>query len=357
MRHIFRSRVQGTVRTEAGDGARRNGECVFTIGFYPGLGQIDRQARIRAAVERRTAAAAGRSGPHLRLPDNICVGAVVQVLEQRRQIMRDARQTSRRWPTNSPSRSTTLARDKSRSTARRPRLCSMHCRHGRLHRAIDPRRRRRWHDRRQHLRSDPQISAARSLTSSGPSQPLTTFGAAAGTLEITLPDGAAALATVRALRNPLGMVAVIQTQTTRFQLALHHRAHRHAVGDNRFCRADPRLRFPLAGDARARSRSHPRHRSLPHRHRTQPWPLWTMGLGPCARPRVLVALDVRHSRPAGADDLLTFGELNALVHGGDIDLYGLATAARGRRNSVDRSCLPHAPRRRPLAVAAGRAAN
>jgi len=45
----------------------------------------------------------------------------------------------------------------------------------------------------------------------GPAQPLTTFGAAAGTLEITLPDGAAALATVRTLRNPLGVVAVLET--------------------------------------------------------------------------------------------------------------------------------------------------
>ena len=48
----------------------------------------------------------------------------------------------------------------------------------------------------------------------GPSQPLTTFGAVAGALEITLPDGAAAFATVRALKNPLGIVAVVQTASS-----------------------------------------------------------------------------------------------------------------------------------------------
>ncbi len=40
----------------------------------------------------------------------------------------------------------------------------------------------------------------------GPIQPLTTFGAAAGTMEIVLADGATAFATVRALRNPIGML-------------------------------------------------------------------------------------------------------------------------------------------------------
>ena len=63
--------------------------------------------------------------------------------------------------------------------------------------------------------SDPQKLGRPILDLLGPSQPLTTFGAAAGTLEITLPDGAAAFATVRALQNPLGIVAVVQTASTR----------------------------------------------------------------------------------------------------------------------------------------------
>src|SRR5690242_3372717 len=44
----------------------------------------------------------------------------------------------------------------------------------------------------------------------GPTQPLTTFGASAGVLEITLPNDVRALATVRTLDAPLGQLAVIE---------------------------------------------------------------------------------------------------------------------------------------------------
>ena len=81
----------------------------------------------------------------------------------------------------------------------------------------------------------------------GPTQPLTTFGAAAGALEITLPDGANALATVRGLRNPLGTVAVVQRQRRARSLALEHGTHHHAVGDDELCGAHPRLCVSLAG--------------------------------------------------------------------------------------------------------------
>ncbi len=83
------------------------------------------------------------------------------------------------------------------------------------------------------------------------------------------------------------------------ELALVDRADRDAVGDDGLRRAHPRLRLPLAGDARARSRPHPRHRARPHRYRAQSRPLRPVGLGFGARPRVLVAFDVRHARPAG----------------------------------------------------------
>src|SRR6185437_4685379 len=46
----------------------------------------------------------------------------------------------------------------------------------------------------------------------GPTQPLTTFGAGAGVLEINLPDNTRALATVRMLKAPFGQVAVMQTR-------------------------------------------------------------------------------------------------------------------------------------------------
>ena len=44
----------------------------------------------------------------------------------------------------------------------------------------------------------------------GPTQPLTTFGAGAGVMEITLPDDTRALATVRMLNAPFGQIAVVQ---------------------------------------------------------------------------------------------------------------------------------------------------
>src|SRR6185312_4560789 len=46
----------------------------------------------------------------------------------------------------------------------------------------------------------------------GPTQPLTTFGADAGVLEITLPSGIRALATVRMLKAPFGQIAVVQAR-------------------------------------------------------------------------------------------------------------------------------------------------
>ena len=46
----------------------------------------------------------------------------------------------------------------------------------------------------------------------GPTQPLTTFGASAGVLEITLPDDSHALATVRMLKAPFGQLAVVQSR-------------------------------------------------------------------------------------------------------------------------------------------------
>ncbi|MDO8876052.1 MAG: PAS domain-containing sensor histidine kinase, partial [Pseudolabrys sp.] len=44
----------------------------------------------------------------------------------------------------------------------------------------------------------------------GPTQPLTTFGASAGVMEIVLPDTTRALATVRMLKAPFGQLAIVQ---------------------------------------------------------------------------------------------------------------------------------------------------
>ena len=47
----------------------------------------------------------------------------------------------------------------------------------------------------------------------GPTQPLTTFGAGAGVLELSLPESVRALATVRMLKPPLGQIAVVQARS------------------------------------------------------------------------------------------------------------------------------------------------
>ena len=160
----------------------------------------------------------------------------------------------------------------------------------------------------------------------GPSQPLTTFGAAAGTMEIALPDGEVAFATVRALKNPIGMLAVIQARnealanwrsttaltvtlsaTTGFVVlilgfAFHWQATRareaDLIHDTVRSRIDTALNRGRCG-------------------------LWDWDL---ARGRVFWShsmfdiLGLAHK-----DDLLTFGEVNALVHADDINLYDLAT--------------------------------
>src|ERR1700733_14215850 len=159
----------------------------------------------------------------------------------------------------------------------------------------------------------------------GPLQPLTTSGEIAGTREITLADGDPAFAAVRALKNPVGLVAVVQgrddalanwrsttaltvtlSATTGFVVlilgfAFHWQATRareaDIIHDTVRCRIDTALNRGRCG-------------------------LWDWDL---ARGRVfwshsmydLLGLPKK-------DDLLTFGEVNALVHHDDIDLYHLA---------------------------------
>ncbi len=171
----------------------------------------------------------------------------------------------------------------------------------------------------------------------GPAQPLTTFGAAAGTLEIALPDGASAFATVRALRNPLGVVAVVETAssalagwrsntaltitlsaTTGFVVlilgfAFHWQATRareaDVIHDTVRDRIDTALNRGRCG-------------------------LWDWDL---ARGRVFWSHSMFDILGLPAkNDLLSFGELNALVHEGDIDLYELARQlADGEVTAID----------------------
>ena len=172
----------------------------------------------------------------------------------------------------------------------------------------------------------------------GPAQPLTTFGAGAGVMETPLGNDTEAYATVRGLKAPLGQIAVIQPRdialapwrsdttltitlsaTTGFVVlilgfAFHWQATRareaDAIYDTVRGRIDTALNRGRCG-------------------------LWDWDL---ARGRVfwshsmfaILGLDLR-------DDLLTFGEVNALVHPDDIQLYELASQlADGKTKSIDR---------------------
>ena len=173
----------------------------------------------------------------------------------------------------------------------------------------------------------------------GPAQPLTTFAAGAGVMETPLADDIDAYATVRGLKAPLGQIAVIQPRevalapwrsdmtltitlsaTTGFVVlilgfAFHWQATRareaDAIYDTVRGRIDTALNRGRCG-------------------------LWDWDL---ARGRVfwshsmfaILGLDPR-------DDLLTFGEVDALVHPGDIRLYELASQlADGKTTSIDRA--------------------
>jgi two-component system cell cycle sensor histidine kinase PleC len=185
--------------------------------------------------------------------------------------------------------------------------------------------------------SGPAIHGRNIIDALGPTQPLTTFGADAGTMEITLPDGEVALATVRELEHPIGMVAVVQPRsdaltnwrstttltitlsaTTGFVVlilgfAFHWQATRareaDLIHDTVRSRIDTALNRGRCG-------------------------LWDWDL---ARGRVFWShsmFDILGLPPR--DELLTFGEVNALVHADDIDLYQLATeVADAKVQSID----------------------
>ena len=184
---------------------------------------------------------------------------------------------------------------------------------------------------------EPQTLGRNILDVLGPLQPLTTFGAAVGTLEITLADGEAAFAAVRALKNPVGLLTVIQDRndalanwrsttaltvtlsaTTGFVVlilgfAFHWQATRareaDLIHDTVRCRVDTALNRGRCG-------------------------LWDWDL---ARGRVFWSHSMYDILGLPEkDDLLTFGEVDALVNDDDIDLYELASQlADARVQSID----------------------
>ena len=255
----------------------------------------------------------------------ICVGAVVQVLEHHRQAERDARQAiealadqitllldygSHDLRGNSGRNSATLSRIMPAWTATADRLVLVADADGAIV-ATYP--------------NDLQKLGRPILDLLGPGQPLTTFGAAAGTLEITLPDGVAAFATVRGLRNPLGAVAVVQTASDALA------AWRASTALTVTLSATTGFVVLILGFAFHWQATRAREADLIHdtvrgridtalnRGRCGLWD-WDLARGRVFWSRSMFDLLGLPAR----NDLLTFGELDALVHPDDIDLYGLA---------------------------------
>jgi two-component system cell cycle sensor histidine kinase PleC len=159
----------------------------------------------------------------------------------------------------------------------------------------------------------------------GPTQPLTTFGAGAGVMEIILPDNTRALATVRMLGNPFGQLAVVQSReaalaswrslttltvtlsaTTGFVVlilgfAFHWQATRAREADLIYETVRSRIDTAL------------------NRGRCGLWD-WDL-----ARGRIFWSQSMFEILGLGAKgDLLSFGDVNALVHPDDVRLYELA---------------------------------
>jgi two-component system cell cycle sensor histidine kinase PleC len=173
----------------------------------------------------------------------------------------------------------------------------------------------------------------------GPAQPLTTFTANAGVMETPLADGTEAFATVRGLAAPLGQIAVIQPRdvalapwrsdtaltvtlsaTTGFVVlilgfAFHWQATRAREADAIYDTVRGRIDTAL------------------NRGRCGLWD-WDLARGRIFWSHSMFAILGLEPR----DDLLTFGEVRALVHPDDIHLYELATQlADGKTSSIDRA--------------------
>jgi two-component system cell cycle sensor histidine kinase PleC len=159
----------------------------------------------------------------------------------------------------------------------------------------------------------------------GPTQPLTTFGASAGVMAITLPDDTRALATVRMLKAPFGQIAVVQSRdaalsswralttltitlsaTTGFVVlilgfAFHWQATRAREADLIYETVRTRIDTAL------------------NRGRCGLWD-WDL-----ARGRIFWSQSMFDILGLKAkDDLLPFGDVSALVHPDDLQLYELA---------------------------------
>ena len=159
----------------------------------------------------------------------------------------------------------------------------------------------------------------------GPTQPLTTFGAGAGVMEITLPDSSRALATVRMLSAPFGQLAVLQSRkaalsewrslttltitlssTTGFVVlilgfAFHWQATRAREADLIYETVRSRIDTAL------------------NRGRCGLWD-WDLARGRIFWSQSMFDILGLENK----NDLLSFGDVNSLVHPEDVHLYDLA---------------------------------
>ena len=148
--------------------------------------------------------------------------------------------------------------------ARPPGARHQRRRHDRRRRRAMTRRQRRRTVSDHRRRSKPGIDRPPADRRARPAQPLTTFGAAAGVLEIPLADGSLAFGTVRSLSHRTASSPIVHRRAEALAAwRVRHGADRHALRHHRLRRADPRLRLPLAGDARARSRRRSTRRCAP----------------------------------------------------------------------------------------------
>ncbi len=173
----------------------------------------------------------------------------------------------------------------------------------------------------------------------GPTQPLTTFGAEAGVLGVVTPAGQNLLATVRTLKEPFGQLAVLQTHdaaaaparsittltvtlsaTTGFVVlilgfAFHWQATRAREADTIYETVRTRIDTAL------------------NRGRCGLWD-WDL-----ARGRIFWSQSMFDILGLEAkDDLLSFGDVSALVHPDDVQLYDVARElAEARSATIDQA--------------------
>jgi two-component system, cell cycle sensor histidine kinase PleC len=255
----------------------------------------------------------------------ICVGAVVQVLDQRRQAINDSVAVLDALADIAAERLQQLPKQ-SADALTSPQELLVH--------TLPP-----WAagaGRRLILTNAKGVVAAATPASNttigrrlidllGPTQPLTTFGAGAGVMEITLPDGSRALATVRKLNAPFGQLAVVQSRdaalaswrsltaltitlsaTTGFVVlilgfAFHWQATRAREADLIYETVRSRIDTAL------------------NRGRCGLWD-WDL-----ARGRIFWSQSMFEILGLQAkDDLLSFGDVSALTHPDDLRLYDLA---------------------------------